>query len=144
MTTRDTQHPILVTGAAGAVGGIGRNLTELLLARGHKVRALVRREDARAEALRQLGAEVVQGVVVGQWPSQDGHYPVAAYQAAFGFIVALQSSAFVWFAMPWIRSFGKSLWRPFARPPKARGISAASGRPVFERPIFQACDGVDW
>jgi len=55
------ENPILVTGAAGAVGGIGRTLTEFLLARGHKVRALVRREDARAEALRKLGAEVVQG-----------------------------------------------------------------------------------
>src|SRR6266571_8400661 len=53
--------PILVTGAAGAVGGIGRNLTEFLLARGHNVRALVRREDERAEALRRLGAEVVEG-----------------------------------------------------------------------------------
>jgi len=40
------------------VGGIGRNLTELLLARGHKVRAMVRREDERAEALRRLGAQV--------------------------------------------------------------------------------------
>jgi uncharacterized protein YbjT (DUF2867 family) len=54
-------NPILVTGAAGAVGGIGRNLTELLLARGHTVRALVRREDERAETLRRLGAEVVVG-----------------------------------------------------------------------------------
>jgi uncharacterized protein YbjT (DUF2867 family) len=53
--------PILVTGAAGAVGSIGRNLTEMLLAKGHEVRALVRREDGRAEALRQLGAEVMQG-----------------------------------------------------------------------------------
>ena len=53
--------PILVTGAAGAVGSIGRNLTEMLLAKGHKVRALVRREDDRAESLRQLGAEVMQG-----------------------------------------------------------------------------------
>src|SRR6478735_3993501 len=62
MTTKHKHdNPILVTGAAGAVGGIGRNLTEFLLARGHKVRALVRREDARAEALRQLGAEVVEG-----------------------------------------------------------------------------------
>src|SRR5882672_1169279 len=62
MTTKHKyDNPILVTGAAGAVGGIGRNLTELLLAKGHKVRALVRREDARAEALRRLGAEVVQG-----------------------------------------------------------------------------------
>ena len=54
-------NPILVTGAAGAVGGIGRNVTEFLLARGHKVRALVRREDERAGALRRLGAEVVEG-----------------------------------------------------------------------------------
>ena len=62
MTTKHKHdNPILVTGAAGAVGGIGRNLTEFLLARGHKVRALVRREDERAEALRRLGAEVVQG-----------------------------------------------------------------------------------
>jgi uncharacterized protein YbjT (DUF2867 family) len=62
MTTKHKhENPILVTGAAGAVGGIGRNLTEFLLARGHKVRALVRREDERAEALRRLGAEVVQG-----------------------------------------------------------------------------------
>jgi uncharacterized protein YbjT (DUF2867 family) len=52
---------ILVTGAAGAVGSIGRNLTEMLLAKGHKVRALVRREDGRAEVLHQLGAEVMQG-----------------------------------------------------------------------------------
>jgi uncharacterized protein YbjT (DUF2867 family) len=53
--------PILVTGAAGSVGAIGRTLTELLLGKGHKVRAMVRREDERAEALRRLGAEVVQG-----------------------------------------------------------------------------------
>jgi uncharacterized protein YbjT (DUF2867 family) len=62
MTTKHKyDNPILVTGAAGAVGSIGRNLTEFLLARGHKVRALVRREDERAEALRRFGAEVVEG-----------------------------------------------------------------------------------
>ena len=62
MTTKHKyDNPILVTGAAGAVSGIGRNLTEFLLKKGHKVRALVRREDARAEALRRLGAEVVEG-----------------------------------------------------------------------------------
>ncbi|MBW4696240.1 MAG: SDR family NAD(P)-dependent oxidoreductase [Lyngbya sp. HA4199-MV5] len=62
MTMKSTHsNPILVTGAAGDVGAIGHHLTAMLLARGHKVRALVRREDERAEALRQLGAEVVQG-----------------------------------------------------------------------------------
>ena len=62
MTTQSSHvSPILVTGAGGAVGSIGRNLTEMLLAKGHKVRALLRREDERAEAPRQLGAEVMQG-----------------------------------------------------------------------------------
>ncbi len=62
MTTQTSENPpILVTGAAGEIGAIGRHLTAMLLAKGHKVRALVRREDERAEALRQMGAEVVQG-----------------------------------------------------------------------------------
>ncbi len=53
--------PILVTGAAGRVGGIGRTITGLLLKRGKAVRAMVRNEDQRAEALRDMGAEVVVG-----------------------------------------------------------------------------------
>jgi uncharacterized protein YbjT (DUF2867 family) len=53
--------PILVTGAAGRVGGTGRTVTELLLKQGRAVRAMVRTEDRRARALRDLGAEVVVG-----------------------------------------------------------------------------------
>src|SRR5437763_8008060 len=53
--------PILVTGAAGQLGGVGRTVTELLLERGLPVRALVRRDDDRAAALRAAGAEVVVG-----------------------------------------------------------------------------------
>lgn len=53
--------PILVTGAAGEVGAVGREVTRLLRTDGYNVRASVRREDARADALRGLGAEVVQG-----------------------------------------------------------------------------------
>lgn len=53
--------PILVTGAAGRVGAIGRTVTELLLGRGRAVRAMVRTEDERAQGLRELGAEVVVG-----------------------------------------------------------------------------------
>ena len=52
---------ILVTGAAGRVGGIGRTVTELLLQQGKAVRAMVRNEDERAKALRDMGAEVVVG-----------------------------------------------------------------------------------
>src|SRR4026209_32634 len=52
---------ILVTGAAGHVGAVGRTVTTLLLDRGLPVRAMVRREDDRAAALRAAGAEVVVG-----------------------------------------------------------------------------------
>src|SRR5215475_6743220 len=54
-------NPILVTGAAGRVGAIGRTVTELLLKQGKAVRAMVRKEDERAQALRNMGAEVVIG-----------------------------------------------------------------------------------
>src|SRR5215510_4305653 len=54
-------RPILVTGAAGRVGGVGGAVVALLRQRHLPVRALVRRDDARAEALRALGAEVVVG-----------------------------------------------------------------------------------
>ena len=48
-------------------------------------------------------------LVVGQWPPQDGHYPVAAYQAAFGLSAALRVAALAWFAIPWIRTLCKNL-----------------------------------
>jgi NAD(P)H dehydrogenase (quinone) len=52
---------ILVTGAAGQLGAVGRTVTNLLLERGLPVRAMVRREDDRAAALRAAGAEVIVG-----------------------------------------------------------------------------------
>ncbi|GAA0404295.1 NAD(P)-dependent oxidoreductase [Acrocarpospora corrugata] len=55
------ERPILVTGAAGDVGAVGRTVVELLRRDGLPVRALVRREDERAGALRAMGAEVVVG-----------------------------------------------------------------------------------
>ncbi len=54
-------HPILVTGAAGQVGAVGFKIVEFLRAKAIPVRAMVRRFDKRAEALNQLGAEVVIG-----------------------------------------------------------------------------------
>ena len=46
---------ILVTGAAGQLGAVGRSVTGLLLERKLQVRAMVRREDDRAAALRAAG-----------------------------------------------------------------------------------------
>ena len=46
---------------AGATGTTGRVAVAGLLDQGHRVRALVHREDARAERLRSIGAEAVRG-----------------------------------------------------------------------------------
>jgi uncharacterized protein YbjT (DUF2867 family) len=53
--------PILVTGAAGRVGGVGHMVVELLRQRGLPVRAFVHRDDERAADLRSKGAEIVVG-----------------------------------------------------------------------------------
>jgi uncharacterized protein YbjT (DUF2867 family) len=56
-----SNEPILVTGAGGQIGAVGQTVTRMLLERGLPVRAMVRREDDRAAALRAAGAEVVVG-----------------------------------------------------------------------------------
>jgi uncharacterized protein YbjT (DUF2867 family) len=54
-----SQEAILVTGAAGGVGSTAHTAIATLLKQGRRVRAMVRKLDTRADALRDLGAEVV-------------------------------------------------------------------------------------
>src|SRR5215469_9074076 len=51
--------PILVTGAAGSVGSIGRSVIKLLREHDLPVRALVHRVDERSQVLNEMGAERV-------------------------------------------------------------------------------------
>jgi uncharacterized protein YbjT (DUF2867 family) len=51
----------LVTGAGGGVGSVSPRVVEQLLDQGETVRAMVHRDDARADRLRKLGADVVVG-----------------------------------------------------------------------------------
>lgn len=57
MSTKDDRL-FLITGATGTTG---KETAHLLLARGHRVRALVHREDDRSRALAAAGAEIVVG-----------------------------------------------------------------------------------
>jgi predicted MFS family arabinose efflux permease len=52
------------------------------------------------------------GLVLQQWPSQDGHYPIIAYQVAFSVSLGLQIAALAWFelagvAQIFLRSFSR-------------------------------------
>ncbi|MGO9354507.1 MAG: NAD(P)H-binding protein [Mycobacterium sp.] len=51
----------LITGAGGGVAGISPQVVARLRRRGEAVRAMVHRDDSRADALRALGAEVIAG-----------------------------------------------------------------------------------
>ena len=51
----------LITGAGGGVAGISPQVVTRLLRRGEAVRAMVHHDDARADALRAEGAEVIAG-----------------------------------------------------------------------------------
>ncbi|WP_433194220.1 NAD(P)H-binding protein [Nocardia sp. CA-107356] len=51
----------LVTGAGGGTGGVSHSVVELLIRDGASVRAMVHRQDDRADAVRALGAQVVVG-----------------------------------------------------------------------------------
>jgi uncharacterized protein YbjT (DUF2867 family) len=56
------EKPVLVTAAAGGnQGKTGRHVSEMLLARGIPVRALVRKIDERSEELKGRGAEIFPG-----------------------------------------------------------------------------------
>jgi uncharacterized protein YbjT (DUF2867 family) len=69
-------EPILVTGAGGGQqGSTGRLVTQMLLERGHPVRAFVHTDDDRAAHLRTMGAEVVTGdlrEITSVLPAMDG------------------------------------------------------------------------
>ncbi|CDO89320.1 hydroxylase [Mycobacterium triplex] len=51
----------LITGAGGGIGGVSRLVVDELRSRGEQVRAMVHRDDERADSLRAVGAEVVVG-----------------------------------------------------------------------------------
>lgn len=51
----------LITGAGGGTGSVSRRVVQMLLDAGEQVRAMVRRDDDRAEQLRAMGADVTVG-----------------------------------------------------------------------------------
>src|SRR5215467_2271021 len=67
-----SQETILITGAAGGIGSTARVAIEILLKQGHRVRAMVRKLDARADALRDMGAEVVIADIVAVRAAMQG------------------------------------------------------------------------
>lgn len=83
------------------------------------------------------------GLILDKWSPHEGHYPTAAYQVAFGLIVVFQLAALMWFAMPWIRRFGRNISLLFAPPSEQHNLVGSIIQPA-DWPILEACDGVEW
>jgi nucleoside-diphosphate-sugar epimerase len=76
-----SQEIILVTGAAGSVGSTAHTAIATLLQRGHRVRAMVRKLDARADTLRDMGAEFARRHAAAFTPGGSSHLRTVAAEA---------------------------------------------------------------
>jgi MFS family permease len=84
------------------------------------------------------------GLVVGQWSPQDGHYPLIAYQFAFGLSAAFQAAALLWFAVPWLRAFSRHLHTSFTRASAQQEGQAKLVAVPVEGPIIDAREAAEW
>ena len=80
------------------------------------------------------------GLIVSQWATHDGRYPLAAYQAAFGLSLALQVLALLWFAVPWFRSFISGLRLSFP----SLDDRGEFVRAIAEETILEPVQGSEW
>ncbi len=80
------------------------------------------------------------GLIVSQWTPQDGHYPLAAYQAAVGLGLTLQVFALLWFAVPSLRSFAGYLCLSF----RSSDDRAEPVGTIAEDPVLEHAQAVDW
>ena len=84
------------------------------------------------------------GLIVAHWSPQGGHYPVVAYQTAFGLGIALQAIALIWFAVPWIRGLGEQLSAAFAHPDAGPAGQLELVLAPAEGSILEGSQGSDW
>lgn len=87
--------------AYGALGGTGI-LTYAVLAEYFPSR-MIGRVNTTFTLVIFVGIFVTQiaiGAALGHWTAVDGHYPVAAHQAVWSALIAIQALAAVWYFMP--------------------------------------------
>jgi MFS family permease len=105
--------PSLVLWSAVAVIGAGTVLSYAIVAE-YFPEELTGRANGALNVFHFGWAFVLQyaiGLVLQQWPSQDGHFPTIAYQVAFSINLGLQIAALTWFELARVVEF----FRPLAQ-----------------------------
>ncbi|OSI68533.1 arabinose ABC transporter permease [Bradyrhizobium canariense] len=108
---------------------------------------LVARANGGLNVLQFGSAFIVQygtGLILDQWPLQDGHYPLVAYQAAFGANVLMQLAALAWFAVPWLRGRKGKDRASATRRPRGRWSLVEVIVPPAEDAILETDEHGDW
>jgi MFS family permease len=137
--------PSAVPWTVVAVVGAGTVLSYAIIA-DHFPKEIAARANGALNLLHFGWAFVVQygtGLIVDDWSPLQGHYPVTAYQAAFGVSLAFQAVALIWFVTPWLQEVAKrsapSSLRPDRTEDQAGFVSVA-----FEGTIFEAGAKLEW
>lgn len=89
-------------------------------------------------------AQYATGLILEQWPTNDGHRTVQAYQVAFGLNVAVQIAALIWFGLPWRRSFASWMSSfPFTPADVSSAVESVS---LYENSVIlvPADDDAEW
>ncbi|MGY4430901.1 MFS family permease [Bradyrhizobium sp. F1.13.1] len=109
---------------------------------------LVARANGGLNVLQFGWAFVVQygtGLILEQWPLEAGHYPLMAYQTAFGVNVLLQLAALVWFAaVPRLARRKRMASASVTRQPAGGWNSVEVVIPPAELAIEEADDHAEW
>jgi uncharacterized protein YbjT (DUF2867 family) len=93
-------NSVLVTGAAGGQqGATGRRITTLLLKQGIPVRAFVRKVDARADELREEGAEIFVGDLLNPGSVQEAMKDIRRAYFTYPVADGLMEAATIFAAM---------------------------------------------
>jgi sugar phosphate permease len=106
--------PSALLWSAVAVVGAGTVLSYAIVAE-YFPKELTGRANGALNVFHFAWAFVLQyaiGLVLQQWPSQDGHYPIVAYQVALSFNVGLQIAALAWFELAGVAQI---FFRPLSR-----------------------------
>ncbi|WP_245448857.1 MFS transporter [Bradyrhizobium ottawaense] len=108
---------------------------------------LVARANGALNVLQFGWAFIVQygtGLILEQWPLQAGHYPLIAYQIAFGVNVLLQLATLVCFAVPWFGGLKGRVGPLVARQGTGRWSSDEVIVPAAEVVILETDEDKAW
>nr|WP_249809815.1 MFS transporter [Bradyrhizobium sp. 139] len=109
--------------------------------------ALVARANGALNVLQFGWAFIVQygtGLILEQWPLEAGHYPLVAYQTAFGVNLALQLAALLWFAVPWLEGLKGKAGALLVRQGSGLWILDEVIVPAAELVIVETAEGGEW